>query len=336
MTFRSRQISAIILTFLISVSICHAEESVSNEASAENCVPADTSLRIEVDHGLTFIGLIMTHKALRNSKLLHSWPLFGFATPAAWNSAIKLEKDFSKLLTLKSAAGAAFSFAGLTLSAETSLAIMHLLELGIQGNVGSAINYGDAATFMGVYDPEKRDFSHDIFMTEFTYGFKYKASLTIPLVAFLPKSNWTKIILKPTASFSYNAYTGADDGEVWKAGAENSINGFKYSYGGVLIYLLPFSRVPMAMISANVGGFKHAYDFDEAYADYDPAFKSISITPMLSLNISEKWNGMVMASFSRDRKYENYRYEPTEEILQKRIGSEWGAKTIICTLTRKF
>lgn len=324
---------AITALMLLSSSVFADEKTA---APSSETAPEENPLLITTDHGLTFIGIVLAHKALRNSKAYHNWPFLAFAMPAAWNSAVNFQKDINKLVTFKGTTGGAFSFAGLNLSAEANFELIHLLEFGIQGTLGSAFNYGDAATFMGVFDPEERDYSQDVFMTEFTYGVKYKASLTIPLMVFLPKSDWTKIILKPNASLTYNAYTGAEDGEVWKAGAENSVNGFKYSYGGVLIYILPFERVPMAMVSANVSGFKHAYDFDKAYKDYDPGFVSVSITPMLSIKIAEKWNSMLMASFTRDRLYEKYRYEPTEEILQKRVGSEWNAKTIIWTFTRKF
>lgn len=336
MMYLKRNIFRTMMTLLVSVCFVFAGETAEGDSTKTAGENPENSIEIEVNHGLTFVGLIMSHRALRNSKAMHDWPFFGFALPAAWNSSISLKKDVSKLLSLKNTSGGAVSFAGLNLSDEISLELIHLLELGVQGSLGSAINYGDYATFMGVFDPEERDYRTDMFLTEYTYGVKYKASLTIPLLVFLPKSDWTKIILKPSASLAYNAYTGAEDGEVWKAGSDNSVNGYKYSYGGVLIYLLPFEKFPMAMVSTNVIGFKHAYDFDKIYEDYDPGFVSISITPMLSFKLDELWSGMVMASFSRDRKYENYRFEPTEEILQKKIGAEWAVKTIICTLTRKF
>ncbi len=336
MIMRIRHLLAICLVLLTGICSAHAEEPAQGEPTRNSEEVQENPLTIETDHGITFLAIVLTHKALRNSKELHDWPFFSFAIPAAWNSAIKANKDINKLLSFKGAAGGALSFAGLTLSTEANLELIHLLEFGIQGTLGSSINYGDYATFMGVFDPEKRDYNPDMFMTEFTYAVKYKASLTIPLLVFLPKSNWTKFILKPNASLTYSAYTGAEDGEVWKAGSDNMVNGFKYSYGGVLIYLLPFERVPMAMVSVNASGFKHDYDFDKIYADYDPGFVTVSVTPMLNINLGKLWSSMVMASFSRDRKYANYRYEPTEEILQKKIGSEWGAKTILWTFTRKF
>ena len=156
------------------------------------------------------------------------------------------------------------------------------------------------------------------------------------MLAFLPKSKWTKIILKGTAEYAYSGYTGADDGEVWKAGSENLVNGFKYKCGGTLIYMLPFKRVNMAMVSANVSGFKHAYDFDSVYKDYNPGFKTVSITPMASVKISENWNGMLMAVVSRDRVFENRRYPTTEEPLQKQVGSEWDLRTVMFIASRKF
>ena len=214
--------------------------------------------------------------------------------------------------------------------------LIHMLEIGVQANGGTAINYGETSTFMGVYDVEERDYHQDYIFTEYSYGFAYKASLTLPLLVLLPKSDWTKIILKASGEYAYSGYTGADDGEVWKAGNGNMVNGFHYKCGGTLIYMLPFKRVPMAMVAANVSGYKHAYDFDPAYKDYNPTFKTVNVTPMLSFKVNDLWNGMLMAVISRDRLYEENRYKASEELLQKQVGAEWDLRTIMCVFTRKF
>ena len=189
---------------------------------------------------------------------------------------------------------------------------------------------------MGVYDPEKRDYRQDVTFTEYLYGINYHGALTLPLLAFLPKSDWTKIILKGTAEYTYSGYTGAEDKQVWKAGGQDMVNGFRYKYGGTLIYMLPFERVPMFMFAATVSAFKHAYDFDDTYKDYNPGFKTVSLTPMASVKISEKWNGMLMAVVSRNRVFENRRYPTTEELLQKQVDSEWDLRMVMFIASRKF
>lgn len=343
----------IFLSVLLSVSLVQAQSPAaiadsagtqnpkataveSSEQSPADTSAADSSFRTYLDNSFTWAAFVLTHKALKNSKSLHNWLFFPLAAPIAWNTNFRLEKDFGKLLTLKGLAGGNASIMDFGLNLDATLEIMHLLELGISGNVHSSINYQDAATFMGVYNPEIRDFDNDIFMTEFAYGVKYRVGATIPLIAFLPRSNWTKIILRPNASWTYTAYTGADVGEIWKAGAEYSVNGFRYSYGGTLIYMLPFPSIPMLMVNVNTGTFFKSAKIDEVYDDYDPYFKTVNIMPMLNIVISEKWSSMLIANFSRDRKYEKYRFEPAEELLQKRVGSEWGMKVIMMTFTRRF
>ena len=134
----------------------------------------------------------------------------------------------------------------------------------------------------------------------------------------------------------YSAYTGADDKEVWKAGNENLVNGFRYKYGGTLIYMMPFKRVPMFMLSVNASGFKHEYDFDSAYKDYNPGYVTVHVTPMASVKVTENWNGMLMVGISRDRVYENQPYPSTEEVLQKQVDSEWELKAVMFIASRKF
>ncbi len=307
-------------------------------ADGKTEAPADSLpfIRAGWEHGLSFSAVVLSHRALRNSKSLHDWPFFAFATPTGWTSNFKLGMDFNRGLSAKGIVGGSLTLFGVGVKAGIKLEFLHLLEVGVETNAGSAINYGNISTFMGVFDPEKKDYSQDVFMTEFSYGVRYDAGISLPLMVVLPKSKWTKIILRPTASLSYSAYTGASDGEVWKAGGMNMVNGYNYQYGGSLIYMLPFRHFPMAMVSTGVKGFLHESDFDDCYRAYDPGFKTVSVTPMLSIKLDEKWNGMLMAPISRDRRYRNYRYESGQEILQERVGAEWTLNAIIFVLTRKF
>ncbi len=320
----------ILLACSFCVTFSLADESLEMSADSLPLV------RTEVEHGFSFYAAILSHRALRNSKSLHDWPFFAFAMPMGWTSNLKLGVDLNRILSAKGVLGGSLTFFGAGIKAGVKLELLRMLEIGVEANAGSAINYGGMSTFMGVYDPERKDYSQDVFMTEFSYGVRYDAGISLPLLALLPKSKWTKIILRPTASLSYSAYTGASDGEVWKSGGLNMVNGYNYRYGGSLIYMLPFRHFPMAMVSTNVQGFLHESDFDDCYRAYDPGFRTVSVTPMLSIRLDEKWSGMLMAPISRDRRYRNYRYETGQELLQERIGSEWTLKAVILVLTRKF
>lgn len=331
-----RQSHTLFKTLLVFISVILLGTTCSLAETAQDSTVKEDSFQWKLDHNFTWAAFILTHKALKNSKELHNWLFYPLAIPVAWNSALMTQKDYGKLVTVKSLVGLNASIMDVGLNADATLELMHLLELGISANIHSSFNYGDYATFMGVYNPDKKDYDKQTFMTEFAYGAKFRTALTIPLVAFLPKSNWTKIILKPSADWTYTSYTGAHDGEIWRCGVEYSANGWRYRYGGTLIYILPFQRVPMMMVNLGVTSFFKSTEFDEAYDGYDPYFKTINIMPMLNIKISKKWSGMLMANLSRDRKYVNYHYEPTEELIQTRESSEWGMKVIMMTFTRKF
>lgn len=322
---------AVWIALLFSAVLSFADEN----AKQDSVVNDGASLKINRESILSLVSIFLPHNSLRNSETLHDWPFFAFDVPA-YAYHVNLQKDYGKLLTFKGLAAGDVNFAGIGLKFDASIELIHLLELGAEANVGTALNYGETATFMGVYDTEKRNYRQDAMFTEYAYGMRYHSALTIPLLAFLPKSNWTKIILKGTAELTYSAYTGADDKEVWKAGNENTVNGFKYKYGGTLIYMLPFERVPMAMLAVNASGFKHEYDFDKVYKDYNPGFVTVNVAPMASIKVTQKWNGMLMASVSRTRKFENRRYPTTEELLQKQVGSEWDLRSIMFIMSRKF
>ena len=327
----------VFVTVLFGAAFAVAAETADSSAVKKDSVAVadSTGLKTSREGVFSIAALLLPHNSLRNSETLHNWPFFAFAVPA-YTYHFKVQQDFGKLLSFKGLAAGDVNFAGVGLKLDAAIELMHLLELGAEANTGTALNYGETATFMGVYDTEKRNYRQDAMFTQYAYGMRYHTALTIPLLAFLPKSDWTKIILKGTAELKYSAYTGAEDKEVWKAGNENMVNGFKYKYGGTLIYMMPFERVPMAMLSVNASGFKHDYDFDKAYKDYNPGFITVSITPMASIKVSEKWNGMLMASVSRDRKFENRRYPTTEELLQKQVGSEWDLRTVMFIMSRKF
>ena len=267
-------ILAVILPFYANAqgsdSTTVAQPDSAATASEKPAAKPDTSgFTSAFENTFSIISLILPHNSLRNSKTLHNWPFFAFAVPA-WAVTYNAKMDMGKLLTLKGVSGGTLGFEGVNLRVGVSMELIHLLELGVQAHGGTAINYGETATFMGVYEPEKRDYRQDMTFTEYAYGLHYHGALTIPLLAILPKSDWTKIILKGTGEYTYSGYTGAKNGEVWKAGAQNLVNGFRYKYGGTLIYMLPFARVPMVMFAATVSGFKHKYDFDDTYRDAHP------------------------------------------------------------------
>lgn len=332
-----------LITALVCAIFAVADESAKQDSLATDSVavaqdslaPDSTSWKVERENILSIVSIFLPHNSLRNSETLHNWPFIAFAVPA-YAYHFKVQRDFGHLMSFKGLAAGDANFAGIGIKLDAVIELIHLLELGAEANTGTALNYQETATFMGVYDPEKRDYRQDIMFTEYAYGVRYHSALTIPLLAFLPKSDWTKIILKGTAELKYSAYTGAEDKEVWKAGNENMVNGFKYKYGGTLIYMLPFKRVPMAMLSVDASGFKHEYDFDKAYKDYNPDFVTVHVTPMASIKLDENWNGMLMASVSRDRKFENRRYPTTEELLQKQVGSEWDLRAVMFIMSRKF
>ena len=225
---------------------------------------------------------------------------------------------------------------GLGIRSDFSVELLRILEVGVQGDVRTAINYGSVATFMGTYNPEKKNYDCDAFMTRFLLGVNYHATLSIPLMAFLPRTAWTKWILKPGATLTYMRYTGADDGEVWKVGMEIAANGYSWQYGATFICLLPFAHFPMAMVSYGVQGIMHKSDYDAVYDPYDPEFKRIHVTPRLAVKLNENWAGMLMTVVSRNRKYRNVRYESNQELLQERTGHEWMLSMIMFVISRKF
>lgn len=338
-------IKSAFIALLFCLTFSFAEESgnakpdstVSDTASVELKAQQESKSIFSsgFDNTFSWVGIVLPHHSLRNSGTLHNWPFFPFAFPT-WAISYKVQYDVNKLLTLKEISNLDPGLFGLGLKSEFSVELIHLLEFGIGGVVGTAFNYGETATMMGVYKPEKRDYRQDIFMTKFTYGVKYRAGLTIPVLAFLPKSDWTKIIVKGSAELEYNAYTGADDGEMWKSGMSDGVNGYKHKFGGTLIYMLPFERVYMAMLGASVSGYNKSAEFDSVYNDYDPYFKTYALNPMLMFKVSDRWNGMAMANYARLRKYERYKYEASEEPLQKRVGSEWRLNVVMLVFSRKF
>ena len=295
-----------------------------------------SSWKTELENRFSFVGIFLPHQSLRNSESLHKWPFFLTASPMGWNTSLRAQRNFGKWITPKASLNGDLFLFGLGIRSDLSFEFLHLLEVGVQGNVSTAINYGSVATFMGTYNPEKKDYDCDAFMTRFLLGVNYHATLSIPLMAFLPKTAWTKWILKPGATLTYMRYTGADDGEVWKVGMEIAANGYSWQYGATFICLLPFAHFPMAMVSYGGQGIMHKSDYDAVYDPYDPEFKRIHVTPRLAVKLNENWAGMLMTVVSRNRKYRNVRYESNQELLQERTGHEWMLSMIMFVISRKF
>lgn len=314
-------------------NVAAAQVADSAKTAPEQAV--DSSFRFRHDNVFTIMGVVLTHHALRNSETLHNWPFFAVAAPAV-STTYKLEKDFGKTLTLKGDAAGSLTFMNTGITAGVDLMLIHLLEVGVHGAISSAWNYGETSTFMGVYNPEEKNFDEDMYLTEASFSVIYKSSITIPLLAFLPKSDWTKIILKFSGTLENSVYTGADDGELWRAGADARINGYRGEVGATIMYMLPFKHFNMAMLSGKVSGFLNEDDFDEVFQDYDPDFKIWNITPMLMFKINEKWSGMAMAPIVRERKLSKRKYEAGEEYMLKRVGTQWRMNVLMCMFNYRF
>jgi hypothetical protein len=126
----------------------NAGEKADAKADSVTQAIADTT-EFSQEHIFNVIGLVLPHNSLRNSKTLHNWPFFALAAPA-WVSTIRLKRDINRAFTLKGFATYDLGFNGIGLRIGTSLELIHLLELGVQVNTGTALNYGETATFMGV------------------------------------------------------------------------------------------------------------------------------------------------------------------------------------------
>ena len=167
------------------------DSTQAKNASNNGAAPAEgNTLKVTTENILSIVSIVLPHNALKNSESLHDWPFLAFAVPA-WGYNLKLQQDYGKALSLKGLAAGDVNFAGFGIKLDASVELIHLLELGVQTNLGTAINYGEASTFMGVYNPEKRDYEQDLVFTEYTYGVTYHSALTIPLLAFLPKNTPT-------------------------------------------------------------------------------------------------------------------------------------------------
>lgn len=313
-------------------------ESPEPDSSNQNITALPDSAygwKITRDPKLMIASLLFMKDALKHSKTLKDWPIFFVAAPMLTidNS---IERDFLKMFSLKLGVGERLSPVDVGATASINLGLFHLLEFGVSGGLNSAWNYGGDGDFMGAYNPAKADFEGDLFLAEFAYNGQGKASLSIPMMMFLPKSKWTKIVLTAGASMTYHAYTGAPDGTPWTAGMEGGVNGIVEDYRLSLMYLFPFEQLKMAMVTMSYNGYLRSSYFDEIYEDYDPDYKTISINPMLVFALKSQWSAMVMAPIVRERVYDRDVYEAHERYLMKKTGSEWTLKMVMFVLTCKL
>lgn len=333
--------TCVIGALLVAFSYAQAQEAndtTSAESGADLSAVADTAAgwTFGSERSVTFVGLVMTHYVLKNSRDARDWPLMWFPFPFYVSQSFKAERDFGKLLGVKGEVVGTLSVLDLAFSAEVGFSLIHLLEFGVFGRIGSAWNYNEDAIFMGLYEPEWGDFRRLTFLMDYVYNVQYKAGLTLPLLAFLPKSDWTKIIVRLGWNLEYIGFTGADDGGLWRAGVETSVNGYRTRENVTLIYILPFQYFKMFMVSVSRNGFLHDSDFDEVYQPYDPDFRTVSVMPMLQFSFSEKLGGMAMLMIGRERKFENDDFIGSERFLQKRVGHEWALKMGMIMVTYKF
>ena len=322
-----------LIVFLAVLSLGHiafAQSGTSNVADSTENIWKYTK-----ESNLSIAGVVLTRELMEHSEGAQNWPFLPLAAPM-YNYKETMEKDFGKILSMKGEGGVMVTPYDVELKGEWTFGLIHLLELGVSAGILSAWNYGEYAQFMGKYDPHEKDFDSDIFLTEYAYMTQGRLGLALPLMVFLPKSKWSKIILRLGASLQYYGYTGADDGELWHAGVEVGVNGWRYDHSATFIYMLPFEHLKMVMIKTSVGGYFNDSQFDDIYKAYDPSFKTVRIQPMMIYKMSEKWVATFMMPIARERKFVTEDYVARERFLLEQDGSEWNIKTILLIFTRKF
>ena len=162
----------VFVTVLFGAAFAVAAETADSSAVKKDSVAVadSTGLKTSREGVFSIAALLLPHNSLRNSETLHNWPFFAFAVPA-YTYHFKVQQDFGKLLSFKGLAAGDVNFAGVGLKLDAAIELIHLLELGAEANTGTALNYGETATFMGVYDTEKRNYRQDAMFTQYAGAF---------------------------------------------------------------------------------------------------------------------------------------------------------------------
>ena len=141
-----------------------------------------------------------------------------------------------------------------------------------------------------------------------------KAALLLPLGSVLVTLSYQA---------GYTALTGVPDSDLWQfGGSGNQFNGWTHGVGFAALRLSK-SRVNLAGLLVGAGGYLSDGGLDERYRDFDPTFTTVSIVPLVNVQLGKKDNLCFLSLLANRRSFSAAHEKSEEEPLLSVSGSEW-------------
>jgi hypothetical protein len=175
-------------------------------------------------------------------------------------------------------------------------------------NAGGRI--GGAWDFIGVqglasYDAEKRTYISLSPFSSFHYELWAEGIFQFDLAALLP-GEWNHVVFLASYKAMYEAITrGGENGKPWVwQGLYEKANGWKYISSVVIGYQMPLV-LQMAAVQAEFEGYYSPSSYHTRYEPWNPSFVTISVSPILNFQFTEKQSLLVQFRFRSRRGYED-------------------------------
>lgn len=152
----------------------------------------------------------------------------------------------------------------------------------------------------------------------------------------LISGDWSHVVILASYSTTYSGIAGLDADSIyeWQCGA-NQARGLKFEAQGILGYQMPIP-LHLAGIMVKAGGHYDGADYGKFDENYDGAFVTVNVSPVMQFQFGEKDDLYCLFEFSSRRSF-NAEYEKAGESLYlKKTGREWYFQRLALSWTHRF
>lgn len=171
-------------------------------------------------------------------------------------------------------------------------------------------------------------------------GWFYKAYaqgvFQFDLGAVIP-GDWTHVLMMYTYQTYYHGLSGVPNGDIWMWQCSGKkANGLQNYQSLILAYGLPNDVIKRVGVMGELDGFYSSSAYKAEYADFNGAFKSLSISPLAQFQFGEKDSLNAAIGFSSRRSFKEEHDNGNIEPKLTFSGYEWYFYRVAFSYTHKF
>lgn len=176
---------------------------------------------------------------------------------------------------------------------------------------------------MASYDAVSQSYQALSPFSSLYYSFWFEGVFQFDLAAVIP-GEWNHVVFVASYKPFYEGFSiGGEHGSPWLwQGSGENVNAWQYYSSFIVAYQMPL-LVQTVGIQTELESFYSNESFASRYAEWNPTFTTISINPLVNLQLTKKQNLIIQLGFSSRRSFTSNSSQADNDLEKVYQGIEW-------------